>query len=136
MKILVADDDATFRLIAKMMLESLGHECTAVDDGAEAWDHYQYQQPDVVISDLMMPGLSGLDLCRNIRAFSPESYTYFIMVSANGGLGVIVEGMNAGADEFLVKPMRSDDLHVRLMAAERVTSLHHLLASPRTELDA
>ena len=135
MKILVADDDATFRLIAKTMLQSLGHECTIVGDGEQAWEHFQRHQIDVVISDWMMPGLSGLDLCRNIRAV-PGSYTYFIVVTANGGLGEIVEGMNAGADEFLVKPLRSDDLHSHLVAAERVTSLHRMLASQRTELEA
>ena len=67
MKILVADDDPTSRLIVQTALRSLGHECHTVSDGAEAWEAFQTQRPDVVISDWMMPGLTGLQLCRKIR---------------------------------------------------------------------
>jgi len=100
-KILIADDDATSRRIIQMVPRSLGHECHTVSNGAEAWDAFQAMRPDVVISDLMMPGLSGVDLCRRIRAHVPESYTYFIMVTAHGDLDQILEGMNAGADDRL-----------------------------------
>ena len=68
MKILVADDDPTSRLIVQTALRHLGHECHIVCDGDQAWDLYRSLQPDVVISDWMMPGLSGLELCKKIRA--------------------------------------------------------------------
>ena len=71
MKILVADDDPTSRLIAEMTLRSLGHECHTVSDGSMAWDAFQWGRPDVVISDWMMPGLNGLELCNKIRGFAP-----------------------------------------------------------------
>jgi two-component system chemotaxis response regulator CheY len=134
MNILFADDDATTRLIVQMTLRNLGHECHTVGDGAQAWDDFQSRQPDVVISDWLMPGLTGLELCRNVRAHT-ASYTYFIMVTGQGGLEQVLEGMSAGADDYLVKPLDIEDLQARLIAAARVTSLHHQLADQRTELE-
>jgi two-component system, cell cycle response regulator len=136
MNILVADDDPTSRLIVAAALGSLGHECQTVTDGAEAWEAFRSQRPDVVISDWMMPGLNGLELCRNIREHDPSRYVYFIMVSGQGLLDEILEGMAAGADDYLVKPLNPDDLQARLIAAARVTSLHGQLAQQRTELEA
>ncbi|MGZ4736942.1 MAG: GGDEF domain-containing response regulator [Acidimicrobiia bacterium] len=135
MKILVADDDPISRLIVQMALRSLGHECHTVSDGAKAWDAFRWGRPDVVISDWMMPGLSGLQLCRNIRAYTPGTYTYFIMVTSQSSVDEIVEGMNAGADDYLVKPLDSEDLQSRLIAAARVTAVHRQLADQRAELE-
>jgi diguanylate cyclase (GGDEF)-like protein len=133
-KILVADDDTTSRLIAEKVLRSLGHECQSVGDGEQAWNAYRSQNPDVVISDWTMPGLSGLELCRRIRA-EAGSYTYFILVTSHDGLDRILEGMSAGADDYLLKPLDSDDLQARLIAAGRVTSLHGELDVHRAELE-
>jgi len=105
-----------------------------IGDGAQAWDGFQSRRPDVVISDWLMPGLTGLELCRNVRAHT-GSYTYFIMVTGQGGLEQVLEGMSAGADDYLVKPLDVEDLQARLIAAARVTSLHHQLADQRTELE-
>ena len=135
MRILVADDEPTSRLIAQLALRGLGHECDTVVDGAQAWDAFRSSPPDVVISDWMMPGLSGLELCRNIRAHTAASYTYFILVTGQGAPDQIIEGMNAGADDYLIKPLDTDALQVRLIVADRVTSLHRQLAHQRTELE-
>ena len=134
MRILLADDDLTSRLIAQTALRNLGHECQTVDDGTHAWEAFQTDQPDVVISDWAMPGLTGLQLCRNIRAHQTANYTYFIMVTNHGGQEDILEGMTAGADDYLIKPLDPGDLQARLVAAGRVTSLHHQLTHQRTEL--
>jgi two-component system, cell cycle response regulator len=134
MKILIADDDPTSRLIAETALRNLGHECRTVADGARAWDAFCASRPDVVISDWMMPGMTGLQLCRNIRAHTP-GYTYFIMVTSQGGVHQILEGMRGGADDYLVKPLDSDDLQARLIGASRVSALHLQLARQRTELE-
>lgn len=136
MKILVADDDATSRLIAQTALRSLGHECHTVCDGTQAWDLYRALEPDVVVSDWKMPGMSGLELCREIRAHPLGGYAYFIMVTNERGADEIIEGMNAGADDYLLKPLDADDLTARLVAAARLTSLHHQLASQQAELEA
>jgi two-component system cell cycle response regulator len=136
MKILLADDDATSLLIACRALEQLGHECHTVTDGDAAWAFYQSERPDIVISDWMMPGLSGLELCRSIRADPVGTYTYLILVTSKQAPAHILEGMNAGADDYLIKPLNPDDLHVRLIAAERVTALHRQLAHNRADLEA
>jgi diguanylate cyclase (GGDEF)-like protein len=135
MRILVADDDPTSLLIAQKSLRSLGHDCLSVTNGAQAWDAFRSRQPDVVISDWMMPGMNGLELCRSIRAHKDHSYTYFIVVTGRGGREHIVEGMNAGADDYLIKPLDPADLEAHLIAAARVTSMHHQLAQQRTELE-
>jgi diguanylate cyclase (GGDEF)-like protein len=136
MKILVADDDPTSRLIAEVALRGLGHECHIVIDGDQAWDAYRSRHPDVVISDWMMPGLTGLQLSDNIRATqTPDTYTYVIMVTSQGRPDQILDGMTAGVDDYLVKPLDPDDLRARLIAAARVTSLHRKLARQRIELE-
>jgi two-component system, cell cycle response regulator len=135
MRILVADDEPTSRLIARTALRQLGHECETVADGIQAWEAFKAHQPDVVISDWMMPGLTGLELCRNIRAHESGARTYFIMVTAQETRDRVIEGMNAGADDYLVKPLDSDSLEIRLIAAARVTSLHSQLAQQRAEVE-
>jgi two-component system, cell cycle response regulator len=133
--ILLADDDPTSRRIVETALRTLGHECHTVEDGTRAWDAFQTRQPDVVISDWVMPGLTGLQLCRNIRAHQNGNYTYFIMITSQSGRDQLLEGMTAGADDYLVKPFDPDDLQARLIAAGRVTALHHQLAHQRSELE-
>jgi two-component system chemotaxis response regulator CheY len=82
-----------------------------------------------------MPGMSGIELCRSIRATAADGYTYFVMVSGHRGFDEILRGMDAGADDYLLKPLASHDLEARLIAADRVTSLHRKLAEQKTELE-
>ena len=135
MRILLAEDEPASQLVTQIALRDLGHECQTVTNGAAAWDAFRSNHPEVVISDSMMPGLNGLELCRNIRAHTPGGYTYFIMVTRHGALDEIIEGMSAGADDYLVKPLDPDKLEARLIAASRVTSLHGQLDQQRTELE-
>jgi DNA-binding response OmpR family regulator len=124
MRILLADDDLTSRFVVQLTLESLGHKCQTVVDGADAWVVFQACDPDVVISDSVMPGLSGPQFCRNIRASESGRYTYFIMLSGRGDPVDIDEAMKAGVDAYLIKPLDSDDLHAQLLAASRVVGQH------------
>jgi diguanylate cyclase (GGDEF)-like protein len=135
MKILLADDDPTSRLIVQLALRGLGHECHTANDGAEAWDAFNRQRPDVVISDWIMPGLTGLELCRRIRADAGDTYTYFIMVTSHGAVAEVLEGMGAGADDYLLKPLDPDDLQARLIPAARITALHRQLTHQQGELE-
>jgi diguanylate cyclase (GGDEF)-like protein len=135
MRILVADDDATSRRIIAVALQSRGHQCHVVEDGAQALAAFLADPPDVVISDWLMPGLNGIELCTKVRAHVHAGYTYFILLTGQGSLHEIQEGMRAGADDYLVKPLDPDDLESRLIAAARVTSLHSQLARQRTELE-
>jgi two-component system chemotaxis response regulator CheY len=135
MRILLADDDHACRVLAEKTIRGLGHECETVSDGTRAWEAFRLRPPDVVISDLSMPGLTGLALCREIRNYELAGYTYFILCSGHDGHDRILEGMNAGADDYLLKPLNSNDLEAHLISAERVTGLHSLLGDQRTELE-
>jgi two-component system, cell cycle response regulator len=135
MDILIAEDDALSRLLLQRAIERLGHRCGVTADGLEAWERIQAGPPDVIISDWMMPGLSGPDLCRRIRAHE-AGYTYFILLTSNTEKEQRLEGMRAGADDYLTKPLDTDDLQLRLIAAERVTHLHRRLQAQQAELEA
>ncbi len=134
MRVLVADDDFGSRLVAQAAVEQSGHECIAAADGAAAWELYQRHRPQAVVSDLEMPGMDGLELCRAIRAAETDSYTYLVLVTSHGSKDAVVAGMNAGADDYMTKPLDPFTLHTRLLVAERVTSLHADLARYRAAL--
>jgi sigma-B regulation protein RsbU (phosphoserine phosphatase) len=135
MRILLADDDLTSRFVVQMTLEGLGHNCQTVVDGADAWVVFQACYPDVVISDSVMPGLSGPQLCRNIRANESGRRTYFIMVSGRSDPADIDEAMEAGVDAYLIKPLDSDTLRAELRSANRATDRRRQLTRIPEELD-
>jgi diguanylate cyclase (GGDEF)-like protein len=135
LRILVVDDDAVARRVVAEMVAVLGHKCVAAVNGSEAWSIIQETPFDVVISDWMMPGLEGTELCRKIRERPGAGYVYFILASARGERGQVMAGMHAGADDYLVKPLDPDEIRARLVAAERVTSLHRQLAARQRELE-
>ncbi len=136
MKILIAEDDAVSRTILRRAVEKLGHECQAAADGEEAWALYK-ENPDldVIISDWMMPGVDGLELCRRVRGDNRDGYTYFIFLTALGDREHLLQGLEAGADDYLSKPLDRDELGMRLTSALRVTELHRRLAFQNGELE-
>lgn len=135
MRILVAEDDAGTRQILEAAVASLGHECIAAIDGEEAWHLFEAVDVDVVLSDRMMPGMDGVELCRRIRACERDTYTYFIFLTAFDRKADLLSGMEAGADDYLVKPLDIDDLKMRLFVASRVTSLHRQLTRQAAQLE-
>jgi two-component system chemotaxis response regulator CheY len=137
MRVLIAEDDAVSRLILRRAVETLGHECLVAVDGDEAWERYRQGEGDVdvVISDWMMPGLDGVELCRRVRSKPGNVYTYFVLLTALSERRDFLTGMQAGADDYLTKPLDRDELSVRLLAAERITSLHRRLAEQNAELE-
>ncbi|MFJ4226008.1 diguanylate cyclase [Paenarthrobacter nicotinovorans] len=134
MKILIADDDQISRMITKAAVEQSGHECIVAVDGDSAWQLFKEHSPEAVVTDLMMPGLNGLDLCRAIRAAEDDRYTYVILVTSHGSRQDVLAGMEAGADDYVTKPLDPFNLHIRLLAAQRITSLHADLARYRSAL--
>lgn len=134
MKVLVADDDLGSRLVAQGAVQALGHDCLVAADGITAWDMVRNEQPDVLVTDRVMPGMDGLDLCRLVRRHAAGRYTYVIVLTTHKQPQDVLAGMRAGADDYLVKPLDPRDLEARLMAARRVTDLHVELAAARTEL--
>ena len=125
-------------MILRRAVEKLGHECLAADDGLEAWETFQENADvDVIISDWMMPGMGGQELCRNVRNYAGalDSYPFFVFLTALGDKQHLLEGMQAGADDYLKKPLDREELEARLLAAARVTSLHRQLSGQKKELE-
>jgi two-component system cell cycle response regulator len=135
-KVLIAEDDAVSRLTLRRAIEQLGHEVLVATDGTDAWELYRQHTVDVIVSDWLMPGMDGLDLCRRVRESQRETYTYFMLLTSLEGKQHFMQGMQAGADDYLTKPLDREELQVRLQVASRVTSLHHQLAEKTRELES
>jgi diguanylate cyclase (GGDEF)-like protein len=134
MRILVVDDEPLSRHVLQAAVEQLGHQWTAAENGEAAWHCFTQDKPDVLITDLLMPEVDGLELCRRVRADTRAGYTYIILVTVLGERQDVVRGMEAGADDYLIKPLQLFDLQARLIAAQRVTALHAELDRHRAEL--
>jgi len=122
-KILIAEDDSVSRLILLTKLTNVGHAVVAREDGEAAWNAFLMERPQIIITDWMMPKLDGLDLCRMIRAHVREKYAYIIFLTALAGKKNYNEAMDAGADDFLNKPVDMEELSARLCVAERIVDI-------------
>lgn len=128
MKILIAEDDPISRRILEANLRAWGYEVMVVSDGFEAWEIIrQPESPCLVISDWMMPRMDGPTLCREIRELKKEEYVYIIILTAKGEKRDIIEGLEAGADDFLTKPFDQAELKARTRIGERIINLEHRL---------
>jgi sigma-B regulation protein RsbU (phosphoserine phosphatase) len=137
MKILIAEDDEVLLQFLRRMVKGWGHEAICATDGAQAWSLFeQHSDIDMVISDWMMPVMDGLELVRRVRSCGRLAYIYIILLTAKSRSEDIVLGMEAGADDFLVKPFDQDELRVRLRAGERIVQLEQDLARRNAELEA
>lgn len=128
MNILIADDEPVSRQVLEAVLGARGHHVTPAVDGAEAWGLWQLSQQRVVVSDWLMPGLDGLELCRRVRGAAAERYTYFILLTARSGKENFRAAMDAGIDDFLTKPVDAEELAARLGAADRILGLREELS--------
>jgi two-component system cell cycle response regulator len=122
MKVLIAEDDRDSRELLGWILEKLGYQVVPTTNGKEAWDVFRRGRFRLVISDVLMPEVDGLELCRRIRKHQQSKYTYIIMITALIGKKDYLEGMDAGADDFVTKPFDPDELKARLRVAERIIS--------------
>ncbi|SRR5438876_477179 len=123
MNILIADDDPTSRIVLSATLKKLGHQVTVTKGGAEALAMFDKAEVPVLISDMLMPDVDGLELCRRVRALDRPKYTYIILLTSVGGKSGYLEGMKAGADDFINKPIDDEQLAARLGVAERILGL-------------
>jgi two-component system, cell cycle response regulator len=136
MKVLIVDDDPVSRLVVEAALISLGHECLTADGGEAGWKLFLEERPDVVISDWMMPDLNGLELCRRIRSNEGTHYCSFVVLTSLDDKQSVREGILAGADDYLTKPLKVDELELRLITAARLNALHTHLADQQKRLEA
>jgi DNA-binding response OmpR family regulator len=123
MKILIAEDDTMSRLILQRTLEKLGYEVIAAEHGTAAWEIFQRQEVPVLLTDRNMPGMDGLELCRRIRAQNRKKYTYIIMITGSDVGAGFLAAMNAGVDDYTVKPFIEEQLAARLQVAQRILRL-------------
>lgn len=134
MKVLIVDDTASVRLILARFMEKLGYQSVLCSDGKEAWDRLRREEFDVAIVDWIMPEMDGLTLCREIRAANFEHYIYILLCTSKHEYADLLEGMQSGADDFVVKPPRFAEFAVRLRGAERICALQRKLREQNREL--
>ena len=135
MPVLVAEDNPVFQAMLRSMLTKWGYDVLLAHDGNEAW---QLLQPDgaprLAILDWMMPGMDGVEVCRRVRAAGREPYQYILLLTARTDAEDLVEGMDAGADDYLTKPFKTQELRVRLRAGRRILDLQAELLAAREAL--
>lgn len=137
MKILIADDEPAFRHLLEDALGRWGYEVVSCRDGNEALQSLDGENaPQLAILDWMMPGLDGLEICRRIRKEKRASYTYIILLTSQQRDEDLVAGMEAGADDYITKPLKTNELRVRLNAGKRLLELQNELAARASDLEA
>jgi CheY-like chemotaxis protein len=120
-KILMAEDDPVSAKVLQIALTKLGYEPIVARDGSQAWEEFDREPVRLIVSDWMMPGLDGLDLCGKVRARAHTPYTYFILLTANYTSALNYElATAAGVDDFLTKPLDRKAIRMRLRVAERI----------------
>ena len=136
MKILIIEDELIFRRMVKKYLLEAGYEIVEAEDGLSAWELFQKEPFQLVITDWMMPGLDGPALVQNIRTSGQKSYTYIIMLTAMDNKDNIVLGLESGADEYLTKPFNSRELIARVASGMRILRLEEELMQARIQMEA
>ncbi len=136
MKILVAEDDPVYAELLCGQLEQLGFDVTLVTDGAQAQTVLASSDtPLIAILDWNMPGLSGIEVCEGLKGRDFKIRPYLIILSANGQMSDIVEGLDAGADDYIVKPCHPKELAARVAVGQRMILLQKALAQRVAELE-
>lgn len=133
MRILLAEDDLITRRLLEAQLKNWGHDLVVCSDGQQAWEELKREtSPKLVVLDWMMPGMDGLTLSREIRKLETKPYTYIILLTAKSRKEDVIEGLEAGADDYITKPFDPQELRVRIRAATRIVQLQEeLLAALR-----
>ena len=127
LRVLIVDDSRAQRRILAVQLARWGYAVAEADSGEAALALCQAERFDIVLSDWMMPGMSGLELCQAFRALPREGYGYFILLTSKSEKAEIANGLENGADDFLAKPVNSDELRARLRAGQRIVTMQQEL---------
>jgi DNA-binding response OmpR family regulator len=134
MQTLIADDDDLMRLLLETVVRSAGHDVVAVSDGAAAWAEYQRGRHPLVLLDWQMPNMDGLEVCRRIRAFEKGDETFVMLVTARDSDQDLRSVLDAGADDYLSKPVTPENVRARLSIAERRIELARSRRSVEAQL--
>ena len=120
---LVVDDSRMQRRLLSKALSKWGYEVLEAESGLEGLDMCKLRDFAIIVSDWMMPGMTGPEFCSAFRQMSQTSYSYFILLTSKGGEVDIAEGLNSGADDFLTKPVGLNELKARIKAGERIVQM-------------
>ena len=123
MLVLVVDDEIGGRKTLELFTKKLGYDVLTASNGEEAWKIWKEESPKILITDWNMPKMDGVELTRKIRSVEGDEYTYIIIVTARDESKDLIQGLEAGADDYLTKPVNKAELLARLRASERVFSL-------------
>ncbi len=134
MKILIADDDLVSRRLLQKTLMDWGHEVIAVEDGEKAWEVFNKNAFKFVIIDWVMPVLDGLSLCRKIRTSTISGYVYIILLTSKDRREDLIEGLDAGADDYIAKPFDRNELKVKTRTGVRILELEKELLEKNEKL--
>jgi len=128
MKILIAEDNVTTRRILKTILVKWNYDVVSACDGNEAWQKLQEKDPPkLIVLDWMMPGINGVEICRRLRQADHMEVMYIILLTARDEKNDIVEGLGAGADDYIAKPFDTQELRARIDVGRRVVELQTAL---------
>jgi DNA-binding response OmpR family regulator len=137
MHVLIAEDDRVTGEILARTLQRWEFDTTVVTDGAQAWEKLRdAATPTLAILDWMMPELDGPDVCRRVRAELPDANMYLLLVTAREARRDVVAGLDAGADDYIIKPFDPEELRARVAVGVRVLGLQQKLAERVAELQA
>jgi diguanylate cyclase (GGDEF)-like protein len=134
MRVLVADDDSVTRRLLEKMLDKWGYKVLVAKNGNDAWKILRRKKPSMAVLDWMMSGMSGLDICRAVRAKMKAHYVYCILLTARNRRQDILEGFSAGADDYMTKPIQLAELEARLQTGARVLRLEQDLRDTKRAL--
>ncbi len=135
MKVLIADDDSVARLLLDATMRQLGYTTVLCADGEAAWTALTgVEVPQLVLLDWHMPGIEGVEICRRIRSRGASPYVYVILVSGKTLREDIIEGLDAGADDYITKPIDLDEFRVRVRAGRRILELQAALLAAGEKL--
>jgi phosphoserine phosphatase RsbU/P len=136
MKILIAEDELVSRRLLEASLVKWGYEVHVTTDGNEAWAVLREAcAPSLAILDWLMPGQDGIEICRKIRQLPGRSSAYIILLTAKGKKEDIIQGLEAGADDYVTKPFNAGELKARVQVGARVVNLQSKLADHVHELE-
>ena len=133
-RVLVVDDSKLQRKLLTLALQRWGFDVMEAESAEEALEVVEQWRPDLVISDWMMPGMSGLELCRRFRAMEEEEYLYFILLTSKSEKEEVARGLDSGADDFLTKPVDNNELRARITAGERLIEMQRSMAQANRTL--
>lgn len=130
MKILIAEDDLTSRHRLEMVLTKWGYEAVSCSNGKQAWERLQSTHtPKLAILDWLMPEMEGIEICRRLRELDTQNPVYVILLTTQNEIANIVRGLDAGADDYIIKPFEPDELQARIRVGCRVLQLQEKLVN-------